>query len=162
MTTSRDPVLDVFLRSASDALSTMAGTELAVQSTRAAERFQCVGDYSATVGLVDGERGSMVVSLSAPAARAVVAGMLGMGPEEAEAADLEDGVGELANMIAGGAKTALEGTPNAFDFSLPTVVTTPKPEIAPPRNVPGFVVEATVAGEPFSLAVWKRDLSAKT
>ena len=65
--------------------------------------------------------GSIAVSFSKPVALDLTKRMLRLEQDHVDA-QVEDLVGEIANMVAGGAKSALEGDGYNFDMSLPRIV----------------------------------------
>lgn len=62
--------------------------------------------------------GAVTVGCSRELARSITEAMFGMDDGEAQAADIEDAIGELVNIIGGGLKSMLPGTSM---LSLPTV-----------------------------------------
>ena len=78
-------------------------------------------DITSVLGFSGGRKGSILISLTQKAAFRAVGGMLGMEIQELSN-DVTDGVGELVNMIAGGAKTRLQSKGVEFDLSIPNTV----------------------------------------
>jgi len=156
--TPGDAVIDAFLEAARDTLGTMAMLELDVQGVAPVARFDATRELTATMGLGGENEGLLVLSLDAPLARRAVSSMLGVGEEEVED-DLFDGVGELANMIAGAAKTALTGGPHHFELSIPACTSGAGRSLSALAGTTGFRVEGRVAGEPLDVAVWLRPRS---
>ncbi len=76
-----------------------------------------------SIGVTGKVEGNIAACLSSKAACLIVSKMLYMDIEEVDS-DVTDGVGELINMIAGGAKTKLGGAEGAygFDISIPSTV----------------------------------------
>lgn len=87
------------------------------------KNFVMFGDISGVVGVSGNVCGTSSISLPADFAVEVIGDLMG---EEIEGgiADtvVQDGVGEIINMIAGGAKTALVGTEDKIEFTLPTII----------------------------------------
>ena len=87
------------------------------------KNYVMFGGISGFIGVSGNVCGFVSVSLPASFALGCIRSLIG----EEEGASLSDmvvheGVGELINMIAGGAKTTLSGSENAFSFSLPTII----------------------------------------
>ena len=80
------------------------------------------GDICGIIGMTNGITGSCVVSFPEMLARRIVARLLSDDPNTIAAGMVEDGIGEVANMVAGGAKRKFVDTPYRFDISTPTVV----------------------------------------
>lgn len=80
------------------------------------------GDICGIIGMTNGITGSCVVSFPDALAKRIVARLLGDNEDTISAGMVEDGIGEVANMVAGGAKRKFVGTAYRFDISTPTVV----------------------------------------
>lgn len=78
-------------------------------------------EYVASIGLAGSMEGSMALCFSGASARTVVGKMLCCEVEE-NSQDISDGVGELANILAGGVKTRVSQMGYTFNLSIPTVV----------------------------------------
>ncbi len=63
--------------------------------------------WSGYIALSGGWRGAVTVSCIDPMARIVTGAMFGMGPEEATEAEIQDAIGELANILGGQTKSVL-------------------------------------------------------
>jgi chemotaxis protein CheX len=114
-------VRDAFISGTQAALSEMASAEAAVVSTEPATTAQVVDSISAVVELNSVALGRFILSLPRGTAAALAERILA-GVEDVIDDELtRDCVGELANVIAGQAKTILAGTPSHFNFSLPRV-----------------------------------------
>lgn len=112
--------INPFLTSAIAAFDTMLGCKLErgipyIKNGREPEH-----DVSGVIGLSGKARGTIVLSLSRQAALNATAVLLQEQPVEINA-DVADAVGELTNIIAGGAKAKLEHL--NMSVSLPTVIT---------------------------------------
>ena len=80
-----------------------------------------LGAVSGIIGMSNGVTGSCTVSFPVSLADRVVEAMLGSSTD----GDMEmigDGIGEVANMVAGGAKRLFHGTDFNFEISTPTVI----------------------------------------
>lgn len=74
---------------------------------------------SGFIGLSGDVAGTVVLSLPVDVAQGVVSKFVGS-PVSTDSEDFTDAVGELVNMVTGGAKSRLEGS--NIDISVPTVV----------------------------------------
>ena len=88
------------------------------------KNFVMFGDISGVVGVSGHICGTSSVSLPADFAVEVIGDLMG---EEIEGGigdtAVQDGVGEIINMITGGAKTALGNTAYKMEHTLPTIIT---------------------------------------
>jgi chemotaxis protein CheX len=89
-------------------------------------------EISSIIGLSGNVSGCVVINLSTPVALQLVSALLGDEVTEIDE-DTIDAIGEIANMIAGNAKTDFPGENNAI--SVPTVVTG-KHEVSYPSGLP--------------------------
>ena len=148
-----NPIEKAFQEAARETLSTMAMLEMEVGESVPARSISSTLGLTATMGLCGESEGLLVLSLGAPLACRIVASMLGMEEDEVED-DLVDGVGEIANMVAGGAKTALADGPHAFDLSLPAMIRGAKSEVTPMAGTPGLTMNCKVGEETLLMGVW--------
>ncbi len=119
--TTGDELIGPFAVAVAVTLREMAGVEAMVREAVPAPAAGGFGDVSAVLRLSTGGEGYMVLSLPAATAAALAARVLGDSGVALDAAMIRDCTGELANVIAGQAKTMLVGTPHHFTFSTPAV-----------------------------------------
>jgi chemotaxis protein CheX len=110
-----------FIKATRDILSMMAGMEATFGAPYVKKGDAAKGDVSAIVGVTGDMRGSIAVSFSKDAARALVEGMLGDAIEDL-AHDTQDAVGEVMNMISGQARAGLVEIGITVQGSTPTVI----------------------------------------
>lgn len=72
-----------------------------------------------SVQIAGGWNGAVIVSMTAPLARAVTANMFGEDPDGLGPLEIADAVGEVANQVGGNVKALL---PGPSDLSMPAVV----------------------------------------
>jgi chemotaxis protein CheX len=154
--------INPFLSSAVLVFDTMLGCELKHQDPFLKKGSLAAREVSGIIGLSGGAKGTVVLSIDREVALSATEVMLQERPEEINS-DVTDAVGELTNMIVGGAKAKLEHF--ALSVSLPNVVTGKGhciefPSEAPPICIPfdcewgrvvvevGFVEESQQAAEP--------------
>jgi chemotaxis protein CheX len=140
-----------FVKATIEILSVMAGIDASAGPPYIKKGAVAAGDVSAIVGVTGDRAGSIAVSFSKPCAVALVKGMLGEDIQDA-LQDIQDAVGEIANMVSGQARAGLRELGLALSGSTPTVIIgdghtirhiSPKPVIAIPFTTPdgGFTVE---------------------
>ena len=111
-----------FLVSAVNVIKTMANTEVKpgkpfVKSDRISK-----GDVTGIVGLRGVQaKGSMAITFTGPAILHIYSQMLGENAEEISDA-VVDCVGEITNMICGGAKTILSEKGYKFELAIPSMI----------------------------------------
>jgi chemotaxis protein CheX len=94
-------------------------------------------DISGIIGLSGGAQGSIAISFPKPLALKIVSAMLGMDIRYI-GAEVTDGIGEIANIIAGNAKQHLRGF--SLSISLPNVVVGKDHILTGKKGVPVLVV----------------------
>jgi len=142
-----------FVESAENVFSTMLGMAPTWSRTYQKTDNSAFAEISAVMGTSEGgAEGLMTVSLPVAIAKKVGGGFLGMEVTELTD-DVKECIGELLNMIAGGAKAKLEGTAFFFKLSIPTVILGQHMEIHHKPDRPCVVAEMVVDGEAFVIEV---------
>lgn len=95
------------------------------------------GDVSGIIGFSGDAAGSVILHFSFDVAAKIASQFAGVEMTETHP-DFADAIGELANMIAGGAKSQFEGL--RIDISLPSVVIGPKHNVSRSKDAPRIVV----------------------
>ncbi len=114
--------INPFVLSVINVFRTMVGIELQRGDPFVKRGFQPRHDISGIIGLSGKAKGTVVLCLEREMALTTTAALLGMKPDSTQiTADVIDAVGELTNMIAGGAKAKLAQF--EMSVSLPTVIT---------------------------------------
>ncbi|MCC7142945.1 MAG: chemotaxis protein CheX [Candidatus Eisenbacteria bacterium] len=115
-----DPAfVEAFKFAISNFFSTMLSTEVEIADPSVSSSFESVFDVSGIIGLSGDVQGSVVVSFPTSTAEAVVTKFAGM-PMSQDDDDFTDAIGEVTNMIAGGAKSNFPDT--SVSISCPSVV----------------------------------------
>ncbi len=124
---NRDELTQAFATAVSVAIREMASVEAALADSRPEKCAIQPGEIAATLRLTGRDEGFLVLTMptetATALARLVLAGTLN-DPDEAM---VQDCVNEVANIIAGQAKTLLYGTPHHFSFSPPLAAASPLP-----------------------------------
>jgi chemotaxis protein CheX len=140
--------INPFIAAMLNVFDTMVGTELHRGIPSLKDGYQPSHEVSAVIGLSGKAKGTVVLSVDREVAIQVAAALLQEQPPELNA-DVADAMGEMANMIAGKAKSQLEHL--CMSLSLPTVVTGRGHCIEFPRNAMRICI-------PFSCAWGSLDL----
>jgi CheY-specific phosphatase CheX len=136
----REQLLDPFIRGVTTALAEMAGVDVAVRSVYQTSAFRTPDGVAAVVELASTAPKWLILSFPKPTALALAGQVLrGVGEEDRQKL-IGDFAGELANVAAGQAKTALAASPHRFTCSLPTVLDGPADLPIPERCATAFVV----------------------
>lgn len=110
-----------FVKAATTILATMASMSAMPGKPFVKKNQEADGDISAIIGVTGPKNGTICVSFTEESAAALVAGMLGDDIKDL-AEDIQDAVGELANMISGQARATLSGEGLVLQGSTPSVV----------------------------------------
>jgi len=114
--------INPFLSSMLNVMSTMAQMELTPEKPKLKKDEVAMGDVSGLIGMVsDKAKGSLSITFDAPLALATMKGMVGEAPDEVNE-EITDLVGEITNMVTGGAKRMLSEKGIEFDMATPMVV----------------------------------------
>lgn len=134
--------------------STMLGMPL---EGRGAVGAEAAGGVTSWVNITGSWCGAITIECSPAAARRAAGAMFGMAPEEASPEEVNDAMGEVANIIGGNLKGMLQGPAT---LSLPTVAERFDTEL----HGPGPVAVVRTAhfdseGEPLVVKVFARSLA---
>ncbi|WDD98341.1 MULTISPECIES: chemotaxis protein CheX [Thalassomonas] len=114
--------INPFLASMLNVMSTMAQMELSPEKPKLKKDEVAMGDVSGLIGMVsDQAKGSLSITFEGPLAIATMKNMVGEGPDEINE-EITDLVGEITNMVTGGAKRMLSEKGIEFDMATPMVV----------------------------------------
>ena len=109
-------------------------------------------DISAVIGIADGASGWVAIGLSKSLALKLTANMLGE-PKTYIDTDVKDAVGEIVNMIAGGAKAELAQKGYRFKIAIPTVVVGDSHQLGQMKNASYILIPFTADECDFHISV---------
>ncbi len=114
--------INPFLSSMLNVMSTMAQMDLTPEKPKLKKDEVAMGDVSGLIGMVSEQaKGSLSITFDGPLALATMKGMVGEAPDEVNE-EITDLVGEITNMVTGGAKRMLSEKGFEFDMATPVVV----------------------------------------
>ncbi|MDD1781550.1 chemotaxis protein CheX [Enterovibrio sp. ZSDZ35] len=118
----RAEFVNPFLSSLVNVLTTMAQLEITPKKPQIKKTEVAKGDVSGLIGMVGAQtKGSFSVTFEEDLALEIMSRMLGERPATIDA-DVTDMVGEITNMVTGGAKRILAEKGFDFDMATPIVV----------------------------------------
>lgn len=145
--------INPFIQSANDTFITMLGIEPAMLQPQIAKISLTHGDISGIIGFAGKEiSGSVAISLAEKTALYIHQQLLSEKVDHLSAG-VRDTVGEIANIIAGGAKTIFAKTGKSFHISIPTVVVGKNHSISFSVENPMVVIPFTINEFPFSVDI---------
>lgn len=147
-------LLNPFIQAVLDCLTQMAGLDPKRKRVFVKQSPQMLGEVSGIIGLSNGVTGSCTVSFPTSLAEKVVASLLGESCE-GDMAMVRDGIGEVANMVAGGAKRMFHDSDYNFQISTPTVIQSGEepPSIYNPKDSVSICCEFVADDEVFFVEV---------
>lgn len=151
-----DRIREAFMAAAQESFGTMAMLEVREEQAAQVDRVRLEKEIAATISLSGRNEGLVLLAVPPDLARVAVAAMLGQEPGTLTEDDLADGVGEIANMVAGVARRSLSDSALAFALGLPTIVMGDQTAIGPPHAAggAGTMVHADVSGHRMRLVIW--------
>jgi chemotaxis protein CheX len=146
--------INPFLTSTKNVLEMMAQTPVTAQKPRLKDNAVTYGEVTGIIGLVSEKiTGSMIASFSKPCILKMVANMLMESPKEEIDEEIIDAVGELTNMICGGAKAQLAKMSLKFELATPTMVVGKGVDITHYSDSPTIVIPFQTASGEFVIEV---------
>jgi chemotaxis protein CheX len=149
----REVLLEPFIAAASMTLAELAHTELAVRSIYRVAPPRTLCDISAVLGLTAAGGEVLVLSFPASTAAALAGRILAEVNQAPDDELVRDCIGELANVIAGGAKTLLAETPYQLLLATPSILSGAGLDIASGPGAESLVAVFGSDAGPFTLQV---------
>ena len=110
-----------FIKATTAILSTMAGITAVPGDPYVKKNQVACGDISAIIGVTGPKKGTISVSFTTESATELVLGLLGGAVEDIDQ-DMQDAVGEVANMISGQARASIAEGGLILQGATPSVV----------------------------------------
>jgi len=133
--------INPFLTATKNVLETMCQTKVKAKKPAIKTSTVSYGEVTGIIGMASETiTGCMVLSFSQSAILQIVANMLYEDPKAAVDEEIVDAVGELTNMICGGAKSHLAKLNHKFDLATPTMIVGKGVEISYHTEAPTIVI----------------------
>ena len=140
-------ISDKIIESAIEIFSTMVMMEISVNGDLQKSCLPLNDSISGVIGLAGTHKGVLAIHIPSKVAMAITGSFLGMDVDEMNA-DVEDAVGELANMLGGNVKAILSEKGRDIDLSLPSTIIGQHYDFQPTREAERIVIPfACAAGE---------------
>lgn len=141
-----DPTfISAFIKSISNVFSTMLQLPVEVGTPSIKSGDECPSDVSGIIGMSGDVVGSVVLSFPGDAAERIVAIFTGE-QMSLDSEDFADAIGELVNMVAGGAKAMFDG--REVSISCPSVIVGKNHSVSRLKDVPCVLIPcSTDCGE---------------
>lgn len=136
--------INPFLKTTKNVLETMAQTSVTAKKPKLKDNTITYGEVTGIIGMAsDSISGSMVLSFQQDCILHIVANMLMEEPKSKIDEEIVDAVGELTNMICGGAKAQLAKLDHKFELATPTMIVGKGVEISHYSGAPTIVIPFT-------------------
>lgn len=143
-------ISDKIIESAKEIFATMVMMEIAVNGTFLEDSLPLTDSISGVIGLAGTCKGVLAVHMPSKVAMAVTGGFLGMDVDEMNA-DVEDAIGELANMLGGNVKSILSENGRDIDLSLPSTIIGRRYDFQPTKEAERVIIPFTCAAGEFAI-----------
>ena len=145
--------INPFISSITNAMETMLGVTVEMQPIFLKSEKLTHGDVSGIIGFGGKDiSGSVVLSFPTDTALKVYEKMMGE-PAMRIDSDVQDTIGELANIVAGGAKKDFSEDGLSFHISIPTVVVGKNHSLGYKIDIPAVVIPFKIGKNSFTLEV---------
>lgn len=125
--------------STNEIFSSMVMMEIAVNGDIQNSIEPLQNSITGVIGLAGTHKGVLAIHFPHTVAMAITGSFLGMDVDEINE-DVEDAVGELANMLGGNVKAILSDNGRDIDLSLPSVISGENYDFQPTRDVDRVVI----------------------
>jgi len=143
------PLLENIVEAAKTVFNMTAGIEVKKDNLIVSNKHGISGDITGIIGLSNENiKGSIAISFPEKLGKILVANMLATEPNHISEEDLEDGIGEITNMVAGDLNNRMG---NVFKISLPNVITGKRHVVSLPHNIAPIVFKFFAVSNPFHL-----------
>ncbi|MBN1418312.1 MAG: chemotaxis protein CheX [Planctomycetes bacterium] len=150
-------VLNAFIQGIVETIPALTGTPLRRKGVHLRTNHRLPGDVSGAITISGILNGSAAICFPEEFARAAVSTMLQAKPEEVAPDDVRGGVGEIANIVIGRAKTLLANQRLTFGLSAPVVVSGPGHELDHPEGAPCVSVHFEGDGKELAFLISYRE-----
>lgn len=125
--------------SAKEIFSTMVMMEISVNGDHMVESIPLTESISGVIGMAGTHKGVLAIHIPNKVAMAITGSFLGMDVDEINE-DVEDAVGELANMLGGNVKSILSEKGKDIELSLPTTITGQQYDFQPTKDAERIII----------------------
>ena len=133
-------IKDKIIESTIEIFSTMVMMDVTVKDENVEGGGKLCDTITGLIGLAGTHKGVLAIHIPHPVAMAITSSFLGMDVSEINA-DVEDAVGELANMLGGNIKAILTENGRDIDLSLPSTISGSSYHFQPSKVVEKVVVQ---------------------
>lgn len=130
--------------------TSMIMMEVETSDREVEEHSRLKHSISGVIGLAGAFKGVLAIHLPKELAMKITSNFLGMDVDEINE-DVEDAVGEIANMLGGDVKSFLSSSGSDIDLSLPSTISGEDYEFQSKSNAATYIVPFTCDGDDFTV-----------
>ena len=145
--------INPFISAVVNALETMAGLSPVRGNPFLKEKFEALADMSGIIGFAGDMRGAVILCFPQSLATLIYKSLTGEDPPPDDIHPVADAVGELANMVAGGAKGPLSEMGLNIQISIPSVISGKNHMVMNSGDGPCLVVPFDLEGQTFFVQI---------
>lgn len=127
------------IESVKEIFSSMLMMEISVSGENMTQSLPMADSISGVIGLAGTHKGVLAIHIPNSVAMAITAAFLGMDVAEINE-DVEDAVGELANMLGGNVKSILSEKGRDIDLSLPSTISGKLYDFQPTKEAERIII----------------------
>jgi chemotaxis protein CheX len=135
----RVDISDKIIESAKEIFSSMVMMEISVSGDTMIKSEVLIESISGVIGLAGTHKGVLAIHIPNKVAMAITSSFLGMDVDEINE-DVEDAVGELANMLGGNVKSILSENGRDINLSLPSTITGQQYDFQPTKEAERIII----------------------
>lgn len=135
-------IREKIIESTSEIFSTMIMMDVSVLDQEIASHQVFSESISGVIGLAGVQKGVLAIHLPFKVAMAITGNFLGMEVTEI-GPDVEDAIGELANMLGGNIKTILSEKGRDIELSMPTTISGKEYDFQSTKNADQYIIPFT-------------------
>lgn len=143
-------ISDKIIESAKEIFSSMVMMEISVSGDNTIKSEPLVESISGVIGLAGTHKGVLAIHIPNKVAMAITSSFLGMDVDEINE-DVEDAVGELANMLGGNVKSILSENGRDINLSLPSTITGQQYDFQPTKEAERIIIPFRCDAGDFSI-----------
>jgi chemotaxis protein CheX len=132
-------ISDKIIESAKEIFSSMVMMEITVSGDNMTKGVTLFESISGVIGLAGTHKGVLAIHIPNKVAMAITSSFLGMDVDEINE-DVEDAVGELANMLGGNVKSILSENGRDINLSLPSTITGQQYDFQPTKEAERIII----------------------
>lgn len=143
-------ISDKIIESAKEIFSSMVMMEISVSGEYMIESVPLTESITGVIGLAGTHKGVLAIHIPNKVAMAITSSFLGMDVDEINE-DVEDAVGELANMLGGNVKSILSENGRDINLSLPSTITGQQYDFQPTKEAERIIIPFRCDAGEFSI-----------